>query len=341
MLKKANIQWTAKTLYNQMKKGTICFDNAIQRGYVWDNKRKSLLVHSMLAGYPVPAFYAAKKENGYDMLDGKQRSTAIAEFFSGKLVLNNIPPVDYTGGDEVKAIDINGMTYSDLPEELKDEFDSYSLTIYYFDGITDDEVTEMFFRLNNGKPLSAIELTRVKAKSLEKIREIGKHPIFSEALTEKAIGKYTNEDIIIKSYAVLHEKNPSLETKVIRPYMEQAELTDEDMQELTSIFDRIQAVHNCIKDKKAAKRIYTRTHLISIVPIMKRSITDGKTVEQMAAWAEAFFSGKKNASISEKYNENSAARANDKNAVKARLTEISKHYDSFDWNIQSEKSTED
>lgn len=220
MLKKANIQWTAKTLFNQMKKGAVCFDNAIQRGHVWDSKRKSLLVHSMLAGYPVPAFYAAKKENGYDMLDGKQRSTAISEFFSGKLVLNNIPPVEYTNGEDTKIVNINGMTYSDLPEELKDEFDSYSLTIYYFDGITDDEVTEMFFRLNNGKPLSAIELTRVKAKSLEKIREIGKHPLFSEALTEKAIGKYTNEDIIIKSYAVLHEENPSLETKVIRPYME-------------------------------------------------------------------------------------------------------------------------
>jgi len=32
----------------------------------------------------------------------------------------------------------------------------------------------MFFRLNNGKPLTAIELTRVKAKSLDKIKELGK-----------------------------------------------------------------------------------------------------------------------------------------------------------------------
>lgn len=336
MLKKANIQWTAKTLFNQMKKGAICFDNAVQRGYAWDNKRKSLLIHSMLAGYPVPAFYAAKKENGYDMLDGKQRSTAIAEFYSGKLTLNNIPTVDYDSGNEVKTIDINGMTYPDLPEELRDEFDSYSLTIYYFDGITEEEIKEMFFRLNNGKPLTAIELTRVRAKSLEKIREIGKHPIFVEALTGNAIGKYTNEDIIIKAYMVLHEENPSLETKVIRPYMEQVEITDEDTQELTGIFDRIQAVHNAITDKKAAKRIYTKTHFVSIVPIIKRSISDGKTVEQMAAWAEAFFSGKQSATISRKYNENSAARANDRNAVNARLTEISKHYDSFDWNISEE-----
>lgn len=91
-------------------------------------------------------------------------------------------------------------------------------------------------------------------------------------------------------------------------------------------------------DKKAAKRIYTRTHLISIVPIIKRSIVDGKTVEQMAAWAESFFSGKKSATISDRYNENSAARANDRAAVNARLTEISKHYDKFDWNIPEEQS---
>ncbi|MDU1961675.1 MULTISPECIES: hypothetical protein [Enterocloster] len=48
MLKKANIQWSGKTLRNQIEKGQVSFDCAVQRNPVWDVSRKSLLIHSML-----------------------------------------------------------------------------------------------------------------------------------------------------------------------------------------------------------------------------------------------------------------------------------------------------
>jgi len=51
MLKKANIQWSAKTLTNQIQKGNVLFECAIQRGYVWDNAKNSLLIHSLIEGY--------------------------------------------------------------------------------------------------------------------------------------------------------------------------------------------------------------------------------------------------------------------------------------------------
>lgn len=60
MLKKANIQWSVKTLTKMVKTNKISFDNAVQRGHCWDKDRKSLLIHSILAGYPIPAFFAAK-----------------------------------------------------------------------------------------------------------------------------------------------------------------------------------------------------------------------------------------------------------------------------------------
>ena len=47
MLKRANIDWNGKKLVNLVQKGVITFDNAIQRSYIWDVKRKSLLIHSM------------------------------------------------------------------------------------------------------------------------------------------------------------------------------------------------------------------------------------------------------------------------------------------------------
>ena len=43
-MQRFNINWTAKTLCNQMKKGAVNFDNAVQRSLVWDDSKKSLLI---------------------------------------------------------------------------------------------------------------------------------------------------------------------------------------------------------------------------------------------------------------------------------------------------------
>lgn len=327
MLKRANINWNARQLTKMAQKGTITFDNAVQRGYVWNVNGKSLLIHSMLAGYPIPPFYAAKNGECYDMLDGKQRTNAIVDFINGKFELTDVPEIEVENEDGTKdMVDINTLHFDELEEALRDEILSYSLTIYYFESITEDEIAEMFFRLNNGKALSAIELTRVKAKSMETIKEIGQHELFQSALTEKAMARYTNEDIVIKSYAMLHEDEPSMETKVIRPLMASVEFTEDDKKQLTEIYDRIMAMHKMIEDKKIAKRIFTRTHLISIVPIVWQSLQDGLSDKQMAEWVAEFFCGKKSASISDVYNQNAGSGSAKKEAVRKRLKEIRNNY---------------
>jgi hypothetical protein len=137
MFTTAHINWTAKQLAKMADKGTINFDNAVQRGYVWNNDRKSLLIHSMIVGYPIPPFYAAKmEEKEYHMLDGKQRSNAIREFINGQFELVNVPEVDTADGE----IDINGKRFEDLSEDMRDAVSGYSLSIYYFDGISDEEI---------------------------------------------------------------------------------------------------------------------------------------------------------------------------------------------------------
>lgn len=330
MLKQAKLEWNARQLQKLVQKGEIKFDNAVQRGLVWDAERKSLLINSMLTGYPIPPFYAVKGAGYYDMLDGKQRTNTIVDFICGKFELEGVPAVEVENEDgTVDMVDINTLHFDEMEESLQDELLAYPLTVYYFDSITDDEIAEMFFRLNNGKPLSAIELSRARAKSGEAIREIGKHDLFKSSLTEKAFERYTHEDIIVKSYAVLHEKEPSLETKHIRPLMAEMEITDEEQVQLLEIYDRILAVHGLIEDKKIAKRILTRTHMVSIVPIVWQSIEDGLSEVQFMEWFVTFFAGKKSASISSVYNECAGSGSARKEAVRKRLEEIARHYDAF------------
>ena len=336
MLKKANISWNARQLTKMIGKGSIVFDAAIQRNLVWDNERKSLLIHSMLSGYPIPPMYATKDDGVYSMLDGKQRSNAIADYLSGKFTLTGIPEVTLEDGTE---IDINGKYFSGLNEELQDALNSYSFTIYYFEDITEDEVSEMFYRLNFGKPLSSVELSRARAKDLKTIQNIGKHELFTTSLTAKAFEKYTHEDLVIKSYIMLTSDNPCLDTKVVRPIMETTEFIKDDIDLMNAVYDRIFNAYKLIIaddspetgkiSKRIAKRLLTRTHMLSIMPMVKKSIEDNVSDEIFTNWVKNFFCGTKSVTKYNDYNTRCTSGSGHAENVKVRLKIIEKDYKNF------------
>lgn len=314
MLKRLNINWNARQLVKMCMNGNITFDNAIQRGYVWDIKRKSLLIESMIIGYPVPAFYARRDENRrFDMLDGKQRSSAICGYLNNEYALEGV------------SEEYEGKYFNDLPEEVQDDIISYSLTVYYFEDITDEEVNEMFYRLNNGKALTAIELTRVKAKSFEKIKELSKHDIFTDALKESQINRYTNEDIVIKALVMLNCEKPSLKNDFIRPWIIETEVTDDMAAAVSKALTRLRTVHSMLLPDavKVAKKIYTRTHMISILPLA----FEDDTVYKLCDFLEYFFTPeKRGVSVSSVYNAHCASGSNSQYAVEMRDRELREHY---------------
>ena len=82
---RTTLNWTVKnlkTMYDE--KETLSFTHPIQRQSAqWDNEQQSLLIHSMLANFPVPAVYVHKTESievdakgkhsyNYSVLDGKE-----------------------------------------------------------------------------------------------------------------------------------------------------------------------------------------------------------------------------------------------------------------------------
>ena len=319
MLKRLNINWNARQYAKMCENGSIIFDNAIQRGYVWDIKRDSLLIESMVIGYPIPPFYAKRGENKvFDMLDGKQRSSAIRRYLGNEYAL--------TGVSE----ELEGKYFSELPQEVQDEILTYSLTVYYFEDITDEEINEMFYRLNNGKPLTAIELTRVKVKSMDKLKALSSHPIFTDALKESQINRYTNEDIVIKALAMLNVDSPSLENKFIRPYIVETEITDSMAAAVEEALTKVKRVHEAMISKgyvKAAKKLYMRTHLISLIPLVHSSSLSDLALADFINWF--YTPEKRGTSRSILYNTHSSSGSNSQTAVNIRAKELDKYYKSF------------
>ena len=330
---KTRAEWTARRTVDFLKQGKLVLDNAVQRGFVWnrDMIRMSEFILSLIFERPIPPIYVAKFGDVYSAMDGKQRITTIQKFMNDEFTLEGLETVeiydDETG--ETEEVDINTLTFSELEESLQDAIKDSLLTVIIINEPSDDEMCEYFYYLNNGMPLNAITSTRAKAKSRKEITELGSHELFKNALTEKAFERYTNEDIVVKSYAMLHMENPSMETKVIRPYMAEIEITDTDKKQLIEIFDRILEMHSKIDDKKIAKRLLTRTHMISIVPIVWKSLQDGLSDNQMVEWFVEFFSGKKSATINPVYNNYAGSGSARKDAVRNRLEAIKEDYKKF------------
>ena len=347
MLKKANISWNARQLSKMINKGTITFDNAVQRGLVWDNDKKSLLIHSMIEGYPIPPIYTIRTESGnYDCIDGKQRSNAITDFITGRFTLSNVPVITLDDGTEV---DINGMHFSGLDEEMQDIINSYSLTVYYFEDISDDEVNELFFRLNNGKPLTTYEKYRSRSKTLPEIQRVAAHDYFKVALSGNKNAERVSEDWVLKSYIMTTFKEPCLDSKVTNPTWVSAKLTEDDINNMNAIFDRILKAYNTIIaddsdetgkiSKRIASRLLRKTHMFSIIPITKRSIEEGISDEVYTLWVKNFFCGTKSATKYDEYNTRCGSGNGHTETIKIRLRIIKKDYDKF--MKQFEKNEED
>lgn len=72
------------TIFNYMEKGVIQIP-PFQRNYVWDKKRASRLIESLVMGLPIPqVFLYERSRNQFQVIDGQQRLLTIYFFLKGR-----------------------------------------------------------------------------------------------------------------------------------------------------------------------------------------------------------------------------------------------------------------
>ena len=325
-MKRYNMNLTCKGLFNRMSKGEINFDCSVQRGLVWDNEKKSLLIHSLLYGYAVPAFYMVKNdEGGFDSLDGKQRSNAIYSFMAGEYVLtDDFPPVY---DDDSNTEDFAGMSWDNLPEWAQDRIKDYSLTIYYFEDMSEEEIREFFRRLNNGKPLSAVELTRVKALSITDFQDLAKHEAVQYVVTDKGRARFVDENLVMQIYGMAYMEHPDFGTKAFRPYIQEVIVSSEQKEAIRKGLDYI---YNCMVDlegddnnAKILRKIKMRTHFVAMAYYGMLCAKNGKSQGDFNKKVHDFYNTSNNkATVSPTYNDTIGAGSAKAEAVQRRKSVI-------------------
>ncbi|HQS14886.1 DUF262 domain-containing protein [Reyranella sp.] len=176
-----------KTRKRQLPISTLCSwrdrieeQPHFQRLPAWTRAQKQLLIDSIIRKYEIPKMYWRMLPPGqlarYKVIDGQQRLHAIWEFKNGDLALSHdLAPVS--------GISISGMKYRDLPLDLASDFDSYGVDVVIVEEAIqtdlEDEVREMFLRLQNGTALNAQEKRNAMSGAMRDfVKVLGQHPVF-------------------------------------------------------------------------------------------------------------------------------------------------------------------
>lgn len=145
-----------------------------QRRSRWDEERQSKLIESFIINIPVPPIFLYERAfNSYEVMDGQQRVTAIADFYKNRFKLKGLDLWP----------ELNGLTYLELPNKIRAGLDRRSISsiVLLKESAPEEEDAILlrqlvFERLNTG----GVKLER------QEIRNSLSHGLFNDLLHELA-----------------------------------------------------------------------------------------------------------------------------------------------------------
>lgn len=138
-------------VYNQLEgrglfglSGKLTIQPEYQRNYIYEGKRETAVIESVLKGYPLGLIYFNKvAADKFEVLDGQQRITSIGRFVTGKFAIME---------------NGNPKYFDSLPIDQQAKVRESKLLIYECEG-TESEIKEWFKTINiAGVPLNDQEL---------------------------------------------------------------------------------------------------------------------------------------------------------------------------------------
>jgi len=137
-------------LYLLYKDTGLDMNPKYQRGNVWSQEQKVALIDSIFRNVDIGKFTIIRRrfredlEHYYEVLDGKQRITAIAEFFEGRF-------------------EYRGKKFYDLHPLDQIHFKNYAISYAEIEPLTDEQKYRYFLKLNTtGQPHDEEHLEKVR-----------------------------------------------------------------------------------------------------------------------------------------------------------------------------------
>jgi hypothetical protein len=302
------------------KKG-LDFDFVIQRKEnIWDVQRKSMLIHSILTDFPIPALYATKKSRAYSFIDGKQRLTCVLSYME-----DGFPLEKQTSS--IGETELAGKVFSELPVELQTKIKEHKFELYRIDEAMMEELEELFFRLNNGMPLKQIETTRaiLGGKLLLYVEGIANTPFFKEkiALSKASRQRFADQELVLQILAMIHNRESGFSGREIQNFVKELRKVELQKDLITDIQNVCYYLNKAFPKKEKFLR---KLHIPSIFILALENQENSHTIspKEFGKWCEVFFTN-----IPDAYFQASQSGSAKKENVQKRLAVMKQHHHAY------------
>ena len=146
-------EYTVELIVQKYKTGIDDDENELfvpqyQRDFVWDERRQSKFIESVMLGLPVPYIFTAslskdvgEDEGRIEIVDGSQRIRTLANFLDNNLLLSGLEKLHL----------LNGFKFSDLELGRQRKFNRRPIRVIELSDKADESVRiDIFERINTG-----------------------------------------------------------------------------------------------------------------------------------------------------------------------------------------------
>jgi hypothetical protein len=170
-----------------------------QREFIWEEKRQSRFIESLLLGLPVPLIFVAEiEEDGrLEIVDGSQRIRTLSAFLNDELQLKGLE----------KLTELNNTVFSQLQSSRQRKFKNISMRMIVLSSKATEEIrNEMFDRINTSSvPLLPMETRRgiYRGKFTDFVTELSKEKLFKKLCPIMSYfnGRREEEELILRFFA--------------------------------------------------------------------------------------------------------------------------------------------
>lgn len=231
-------------LVTQVRDNSLKLNPVYQRRYVWDDKKASKLVESLLINVPIPVCYLAEeRDSTRTTIDGQQRLRSLFRYLGNEFPLKGL---------EVLS-DLNGKRFQQLTERQQRLIRNRTIRCIVISEDSDPDIRfDVFERLNTGSvALTAQELRNsvYRGDFNALLHELAASDSFSRCVGGRVDTRMTFEELVLRFFALddqLHDYRPSLK-RFLNTYQrnhkdEDGEWLDEKRNRATETLDRAFAV---------------------------------------------------------------------------------------------------
>lgn len=136
--------FTIADLITWLKEKSLVVNKKYQRGRgLWPINSRSFFIDTIINGYPFPKITLRQtidlrtKQSIREIIDGQQRMMTINDFMEDNLTLTAV------------SNQFKGKTFSDLDDQTKENFLAYEVSVDTVIGETEEEVLQIFRRMNS------------------------------------------------------------------------------------------------------------------------------------------------------------------------------------------------